>query len=231
MRELTADRPKHLLQVGKRSLLEHLILAIARGGVTEFVIITGYFGNQIEEHLGDGARFGLRFHYLRQERQDGTGSAARLARSEVGDHPFLLTFGDILVSPENYPRLIESFEKEPCDGLLSLVEMEDPYRGAAVYVDAELRVTRIVEKPPAGTSTTPWNNAGLFIFSPLIFEYLERLTPSSRGEYELTQAIADMIADGRRVRALPLRGFWGDVGTPEDLARFRALLAEGEDGS
>jgi dTDP-glucose pyrophosphorylase len=224
MRELTADRPKHLLEVGKRRLLEHIVLAIAGAGIDEFVVVTGHFANLIEEHFGDGSRLGLRFRYLRQEQQDGTGTAVHLAREVVGEEPFLLSFGDILISPENYPLLTAEFRRRPCDGLLSLVEMEDPHRGAAVYVDGEMRVKRIVEKPPPGTSRTRWNNAGVFLFSPLLFEYTGKLRPSSRGEYELTQAIADMIADGRELRALPLRGFWGDIGTPEDLARFRELL-------
>ena len=226
MRGLAADRPKHMLEVGKRRLLEHVVLAIARGGVREFVVVTGHFANLIEEHFGDGARLGLRFRYVRQERQDGTGSAAHLAREEIGEEPFLLALGDILVSPENYPELIGSFEESPCDALLSLVRVDDPWRGAAVYVEAGMRVTEIVEKPPQGASATPWNNAGLFIFAPALFRYTAGLTLSPRGEYELTSAIAAMIADGRQVRGFPLRGFWGDMGTPEDLGRFEALLAE-----
>ena len=174
-----------------------------------------------------GSRLGLRFRYLRQEQQDGTGSAVHLARDEVGDEPFLLALGDILVSPENYPRLLASFEERPCEAILSLVRVGDPCRGAAVYVDDGMRLTRIVEKPPPGTSTTPWNNAGVFVFSPIIFDYTARLTPSLRGEYELPQAIMQMIADGRELRGFPLTGFWGDMGTPEDLARFEAVLRTG----
>ena len=68
------------------------------------------------------------------------------------------------------------------------------------------------------TSRTRWNNAGIFVFSPLIFTYAARLPASPRGEYELPQAIAAMLSDGRSVRACPVRGFWSDLGTPEDLA-------------
>jgi dTDP-glucose pyrophosphorylase len=76
----------------------------------------------------------------------------------------------------------------------------------------------LVEKPPRGSSATCWNNAGLFVFTPLIFQYAGRLAPSARGEYELPQAIATMITDGHLVRALPVRGFWSDLGTPQDLS-------------
>src|SRR5262249_50296580 len=78
-------------------------------------------------------------------------------------------------------------------------------------------VERIVEKPPRGSSATRWNNAGIFVFSPLVLDYAARLEPSARGEYELPQAIARMVGDGRNVRAVPVGDFWSDVGTPDDL--------------
>jgi dTDP-glucose pyrophosphorylase len=101
--------------------------------------------------------------------------------------------------------------------MLLLNEVDDPWRGAAVYVDERWQVTALIEKPPRGTSTTRWNNAGVFVLGPIAFEYAERLTPSPRGEYELPQAIGEMVSDRRDVRALPLRGFWSDLGTPQDL--------------
>ncbi|HVN64068.1 MAG TPA: sugar phosphate nucleotidyltransferase, partial [Candidatus Binataceae bacterium] len=94
--------------------------------------------------------------------------------------------------------------------------------GAAVYLTADMRVERIEEKPPPGTANTLWNNAGLFATGPIIFEYLERLELSPRGELELPGAIAQMIADGRIVRAIDLRGLWSDIGTPADLDSARS---------
>jgi len=121
--------------------------------------------------------------------------------------------------------LLDDFARHACDALLTVNRVADPWRGAAVYLDAGGTVTRVVEKPPRGSSTTPWNNAGIFVFTPLIFSYAERLPPSARGEYELPQAIAAMIADGRAVHACPVRGFWSDLGTPEDLATAERALA------
>ena len=93
--------------------------------------------------------------------------------------------------------------------------------GAAVYVDSDWRVTRLEEKPPRGTATTRWNNAGVLALSASIFDFARRLRPSPRGEYELPTAIAAMVAEGRTVRALPIRGFWSDVGTRDDLEEAR----------
>ena len=71
------------------------------------------------------------------------------------------------------------------DAVLALNWVADPYKGAAVYLDENDVVKEIVEKPPKGTAKTNWNNAGFFLFSPLIFQYTAALTPSVRGEYEL----------------------------------------------
>jgi dTDP-glucose pyrophosphorylase len=85
-----------------------------------------------------------------------------------------------------------------------------------------MMVERLDEKPAPGTAKTEWNNAGLFASSRILFEYLERLKPSVRGELELPGAITQMIGEGRVVRAVDMRGFWSDVGTPEDLEAARA---------
>jgi dTDP-glucose pyrophosphorylase len=153
-------------------------------------------------------------------------------RHLLNSQPFILSWGDILIEPPQYSTLVHSFETfnrnaesaQRCETLLALNYMDDPWRGAAVYVDPDWRVTRLVEKPARGTSSTHWNNAGIFIFDPVILQYAERLQPSERGEYELPQAIAAMISDGRMVRGFPLQGFWSDLGTPEDLADAERLF-------
>ncbi len=226
MRHLTENQPKPMIDVGKQSILESILLAIRDAGVRDFVVVTGYFANLIEDHFGDGAAFGMRIEYVRQAVQDGTGSALHLVRDAVGDEDFFMSFGDIMTSLDNYPRMIRGFEETPGDMALSLKWVDDPSKGAAVYVDGMGRVSKIVEKPEPGTSTSHWNNAGLFVFTPVIFDYTAKLTKSARGEYELTEAIGRMVDDGLVVRAIELAGVWGDMGTPEDVEAMTRLLAE-----
>jgi NDP-sugar pyrophosphorylase family protein len=218
MGSLTANTPKPLLPLRGRPIIEHVLLGLRHAGIRDIVIVTGYRAEQIEAHLGDGTRLDCRVRYHRQERPDGTARALALAHGACGSSPFILSWADVVVDPEHYAELLGEFRRAPCDALLSINSTEDPFRGAAVYVDEKLRVIRLIEKPPRGTSETRWNNAGIFVFTPSIFEYAERLPPSPRGEYELPQAVAAMIEDNRYVRALPIRGFWSDLGTPEDLA-------------
>lgn len=228
MKSLAHDRPKAMIELGKRRMLERILLAIAGAGIDEFIVVTGHFASLIEDHFGDGGGHGFTIKYVRQETPDGTGSAVHLTKAAVGGESILLTYGDIITSPENYPALVDTFTETRCDALLAVQHVDDPHRGAAIYVDESGHVERIVEKPPPGTSLTNWNNAGLYICSSRIYEYTAKLTPSPRGEYELTDALIAMIEDGLAVRAQPLTGYWGDVGTPEDVERIRSIL-EGEE--
>ena len=218
MGALTATTPKPLLPLCGRPIIEHILLGLRTAEVRDAVIVTGYRAEQIEAHLGDGAALGMRLSYRRQARPEGTARALQLARAAVGERPFVLTWGDVVIDAAEYRAVLDEFERAPCDVLLTLNQVDDPWRGAAVYVDERWRVTQLIEKPPRGTSRTRWNNAGVCVCTPRIFGYAARLPPSERGEYELPQAVAAMLADGCTVRALPLRGFWSDLGSPEDLA-------------
>ena len=105
----------------------------------------------------------------RQEVRDGTARAALLAQDFVGADSFLLTYGDILVAPEAYQGIAARLADY--EAVLAVKHVDDPWRGAAVYTEGD-RVTRIVEKPPRGASTTPWNSAGFYVFRPSIFAHL-----------------------------------------------------------
>lgn len=226
LRPLTDTMPKPLLTVAGRPILKHILLGIASAGITKAMVITGYLAQQIEDYFGDGQRVGLRLHYRRQEEPTGSGAATLLTEDFVAGQPFLLSFADILTSRENYAALLRKFAANPCDALLGLNEVEDPWAGAAVYLDGD-RVTRLVEKPPRGTSTTRWNNAGVMILTECIFPALRELKPSEQGERETPRAVAALVEAGSRVLGLPFAGFWSDVGTVEELERLNHLAAEG----
>ena len=224
MGPLTANVPKPLLAFRGRPIIEHILTGLHVAGIRDGVVVTGYLAGQIERRLGTGEALGMKLSYRRQTRLQGTARALLLARDTIGDKPFLLSWGDVVIEPGQYAALLDDYRRVPCDALLAVNATEDPWQGAAVYVDEHSRVTSLVEKPPRGSARTPWNNAGIFVFAPLVLEYAERLSPSARGEYELPQAIAAMIVDGHDVRAYPVRGFWSDLGRPEDLAVAESAL-------
>jgi NDP-sugar pyrophosphorylase family protein len=224
---LTERTPKPMLEVAGQPLLGHIVDALSANGVRDLAIVTGYRASHIDDWCANHSRVhpGVRLTTLHQAELNGTAGAMLLARDfVVGEGAFVFGWGDILMDAENYSRFLGAAHAGSYDLVLSINRVRDPWRGGAVYVDANMRVERLVEKPPPGTSTTHWNNAGLFAATPLIFEYLVKLKPSPRGELELPQAIAMMIEDGREVRAVDVRGFWSDVGTPEDLESARKLF-------
>ncbi len=224
---LTDDLPKPMLEVAGQPLIGNIVDALAANDVRDIAIVTGYLASQIDEWCANRRRMQPKLHLttLPQAELNGTAGAMLLARDFVADEAaFIFGWGDILMDAENYARFVRSAREQSYDLVLSINRVLDPWRGGAVHVDANMRVTRLVEKPAPGTSTTQWNNAGLFAATPRIFKYLEKLKPSPRGELELPAAIAMMLADRCEVRAVDVRGFWSDVGTPEDLESARKFL-------
>ena len=215
MGSATEEIPKPMLPIHGRPMIDLIVERLSLSGSSLFLVVIGYQGETIRRHF-EGTKPVLEF--VSQKPVDGTGSAALLASDFAADEPFLLTYGDILCDPEEYRQAAAIFFASPdISAVLAVKEVDDPWQGAAVYEERG-RISRILEKPPKGTSTTHWNSAGFYIFRPVIFDYLRRLQPSPRGEYELTSAIESMVADGLDLRISPIRGSWRDVGRPEDLA-------------
>lgn len=221
---LTADTPKPLLAAAGRPIIVHILEGLRRAGIEEITVVTGYLGDVLERELGNGEASGLHLRYVRQTELDGTARALALARDWLGDERFFAGWGDILVRPENYRRVVRAAHL--ADAAIAVNEVDDPWAGAAVYLDDSNVVQRIVEKPPKGTSTTRWNNAGLSVLGPAIWPEIDRLEVSERGEYELPRAVAALVVSGARVVAVPVEGEWFDIGTAEDLERARVGYGE-----
>ena len=143
-------------------------------------------------------------------------------RNFAGGSPFILSYGDILISPVNYKRLVDL--PDNCEAIITVTRGEDVSKGGAVFVNEQMDLVDLREKPKPGQSASPWYNAGLYAFRPSIFEFIARLKPSPRGEYELTDAVRDLARSGRKVKVLQLTGEWADVRDPEILAKLNQPL-------
>jgi len=220
MLPLTRTRPKPLVPVLNRPLIEYVLLGLREAGADEFAVVIGHLGDQIQAALGDGSRLGVSIHYLVQPEPNGSGAATLLAEEFIGGEPFLLSFADIITPRRNYPRLREAFDSGRWSAVITLNWMEDPYEGAAVTVDDEGRVLRIVEKPPKGTAGTHFNNAGIFILPPFIFDAIRSTPKSDRGEYELPQAIQFIIEQEFAVGGVEIDGYRSDVARPSEILKL-----------
>jgi UDP-N-acetylglucosamine diphosphorylase / glucose-1-phosphate thymidylyltransferase / UDP-N-acetylgalactosamine diphosphorylase / glucosamine-1-phosphate N-acetyltransferase / galactosamine-1-phosphate N-acetyltransferase len=228
MGSITDETPKPMLLVQGKPLLEHILEGLAAAGVENFFVVVGYRHEMIEQYFrawrpseaADRGPANLQFRV--QDPVDGTGSATRLAKEFAGDDPFLLTYADILCDASEYVRCGAILTQQPATAaVLAVKAVDDPWQGAAVY-EEQARIRSIIEKPPKGTSTTHWNSAGFYAFRPILFQYLDRLQPSARKEYELTSALDMMLDDSLELRISPIEGKWRDVGRPEDLLAVNA---------
>ncbi len=221
MRELTVDLPKPMIKVREKPILLHIVEGMQTAGIKNFLIIVGYHGDTVRNYFGDGTCFGLRINYATQVVQDGTGRVVELARDFVADSPFVLSYGDILVAPQNYQRLVEL--ADDAEAVISVKRGEDVSKGGAVFLNEHMELVDLREKVEPGEASSPWYNAGLYAFRPSIFEFTAKLQPSPRGEYELTDAVRELAHSGKKVGALEIAGEWADVRDPEILARLNRL--------
>lgn len=218
MRELTAELPKPMIEVRGKPVLQHIVEGLRDAGVRRFLIIIGYRAEAVRNFFGDGSRYKIDIQYATQVTQDGTGRVVDLSRNFVGDSPFVLAYGDILVDPANYKCIVDL--ADDVEALISVTRGEDVSKGGAVFLNERMELVDLREKSKPGEATSPWYNAGLYAFRPSIFDFTARLKPSPRGEYELTDAIRELAQSGKKVQAPELTGEWADVRDPEILARL-----------
>jgi UDP-N-acetylglucosamine diphosphorylase/glucosamine-1-phosphate N-acetyltransferase len=214
---ITATRPKHLIKVGGKPILQFCLEAVKRGGITEAIIVTHYMGESIRSYFGDGEKLGLKLTYVEQKAILGTGNAAEVAEPYVeGD--FVLIYGDLLFGQDAVKQVLSQFKKGKTAAVMGVVEVDRPENYGIIEQDAEGKVKRIVEKPTAEKAPSNLANAGIYAFSKEVFDKIKQTKASIRGEWELTDAITRLAQEGKTVLAAKLsKDDWFDVGRPWDL--------------
>jgi len=215
MRPLTGSRPKVMLPVANRPMLEHLLCAVRDAGITDFIFVVGYEEAAVRRYFGDGSGFGVQIRYVTQKRQRGTGDAVMSARPHIHG-PFLLMNGDMILSLHDIRGVLQV--QAPAMGVCPSDHPQD--FGVVTVVDG--KVTGLEEKTDHPMSNLI--NAGIYLFTPELFSSLETIVPSPRGELELTDALMTDIHDGR-MGAVTLSS-WSDLGNPWDLLGANELLLQ-----
>ena len=218
MRELTVELPKPMIEVRGKPVLQHIVEGLRDAGIREFFIIVGYRADAVQNFFGDGSRYKIAIQYATQVVQDGTGRVVDIAQNFADNSAFILSYGDILVDPQNYKSIVDL--PDDIEAIITVTRGEDVSKGGAVFLNERMELVDLREKSPPGGPTSPWYNAGIYAFRPSIFEFTAKLKPSPRGEYELTDAIRELAQSGKKVQALELTGEWADVRDPEILARL-----------
>ncbi|MFB6133600.1 MAG: sugar phosphate nucleotidyltransferase, partial [Halanaeroarchaeum sp.] len=216
LRPLTDTRPKPLVPVAGRPIVEH-VLDAAAPFVDEFVLVVGFQQAAIESHLGDAHR-GVPITYRSQDSQAGTADAVAQAEDGVDDR-FLVVNGDIVFEPSIIEHLVEG------DGhAVAATRVANPSEYGVLQV-ADGLLTGLTEKP--ADPPTDLANMGMYAFEPSVFDAIDAIDRSDRGEFEITDAIEGLLDDGADVRVAEHEGYWLDVGYPWDVLEATAtILAE-----
>src|SRR5262249_23071657 len=147
MRQLTAELPKPMIEVRGRPVLQHIVEGLRDAGIREFLLVVGYRADAVRQFFGDGSGYNVAIQYATQTVQDGTGRVVELARDFVTNRPFILAYGDILVDPANYKRVVDL--PDDVEALLTVTRGEDVSKGGAVFVNDQMHVLDIREKVQA----------------------------------------------------------------------------------
>jgi glucose-1-phosphate thymidylyltransferase len=218
LRPITHTSAKQLVPVANRPVLFYALDAVAAAGIQDVGIVVGETEDEIRAAVGDGSAFGLRVTYLRQPAPLGLAHAVLVARDWLGDAPFVMYLGDnVLVG--GITALVAEFEEAygrgAVDATILLTRVPDPSQFGVAELDPDGHVVRLVEKPSHPRSDLAL--AGVYLFGPAVHDAVTAISPSARGELEITDAIQQLVDTGRAVRSHVVTGYWKDTGRVEDL--------------
>ncbi len=211
MRPLTNDRPKALVELKGKPLLEHVLESLEKAGVTEAVLVIGYFGDLVKKRFGK--KFGkIKLKYAQQRIPMGTAHAVLQARGKARGR-FLVAYGDVIVNPGLWKRL---WEKKGFDAVVALRPEKRPERFGVAIVKGK-KLVQVVEKPKKRLESN-LVNSGAYVFSQKLFSELKGIKMSSRGEFELTDAVNALASKGKAGFVL-YKGKCLDIGTLGELEK------------
>jgi glucose-1-phosphate thymidylyltransferase len=228
LRPITHTGPKQLVPVANKPVLQYAVEDLREAGITDIGVVLGNKGREeIQEFLGDGSAFGVDITYIVQGNPLGLAHAAGCARSFVGDDDFVMYLGDNLLKL-GIEDLVESFRRGDYDAGISLQRVDNPEQFGIAYRNDDGTVERLVEKPDDPQSDLAL--VGIYVFSPRVFDVIDGLEPSWRGELEITDAIQGLLDRGCAVDSHVVEGWWKDTGRPEDIIEANRLILEDSPG-
>ena len=223
LRPITHTSAKQLIPVANRPVLFYGIEAIAAAGIDDIgIIIAPETGDEIRAAAGDGSRFGVHITYIVQDSPAGLAHAVLTAEPFLGDDSFVMYLGDNLLQG-GIVDFVERFRTGACDALILLTAVPDPENYGVAELDGE-RVVRLIEKP-----CTPHSDlalVGVYMFTASVHDAARAISPSARGELEITDAIQQLVDSGRRVEPHIVQGWWKDTGQLADMLDANRLILD-----
>jgi bifunctional UDP-N-acetylglucosamine pyrophosphorylase/glucosamine-1-phosphate N-acetyltransferase len=207
MHPLTYTRPKVMLPIANKPILEHLLIEARKAGITEFIFIVGYHDEQVRDYFGNGEKWEVTIDYCTQKKQLGTADALRTLEHLIHSN-FLVMNGDMIVSQKDISNLVQKSVTT-----LSVKKIEDNNDLGVVELNED-RVIHIYEKMKEPLSKMA--NVGLYLCTSDIFDAIAQISKSPRGEYEITDSLQLLINKGLPISYQEI-DYWLDLSYPWDL--------------
>jgi glucose-1-phosphate thymidylyltransferase len=220
---LTYTSAKQLIPVANKPVLFRVIEAIRDAGITDIGIVVGDTASDIKEAVGRGGRWGVEVTYIEQDAPLGLAHAVKISEPFLGDDRFVMFLGDNVIEG-GIGSLIREFAHSEWNSQIVLTRVDKPEEYGVAELADDGRIRRLVEKPKNPPSDLAL--VGIYMFDPSILEAVHAITPSWRGELEITDAIQWLVDSGRSVHPYIHRGWWIDTGGPWNMLEANDLVLE-----
>jgi glucose-1-phosphate thymidylyltransferase len=220
---LTYTSAKQLIPVANKPILFRVIESIRDASITDIGIVVGDTANEIKAAVGRGGRWDVQITYIYQEQPLGLAHAVKVSQDFLGDERFVMFLGDNVIQG-GISGLIEQFAESDWDSQIVLTRVSHPEQYGVAELDENGRIVQLVEKPKEPKSDLAL--VGIYMFDHHIHEAVANITPSWRGEFEITDAIQWLVEHDYRVYPYVHRGWWIDTGRPGDMLEANDLVLE-----
>lgn len=220
---LTYTSAKQLIPIGNKPVLFRVIEAIKDAGINDIGIVIGDTGDEVRAAVGDGTRWGIKITYIPQTEPLGLAHAVKISQPFLGEDRFVMFLGDNVIQGGISP-LIAQFAKSKYNSQIVLKQVRQPEHYGVAQLGDDGRILRLIEKP----KDPPSNLAlvGIYMFDKHIFDAVDSITPSWRGELEITDAIQWLVENKYNVHPYVHHGWWIDTGKPRDMLEANSRVLE-----
>ncbi|RLG86734.1 MAG: NDP-sugar synthase [Thermoprotei archaeon] len=214
LRPLTLTRPKSLLPILDKPLLDWIIEQLSRSGISNIILSVRYLAEMIKKRYGTGIDYGVSIDYAEEVKPLGDAGPIRYINElQELNETFLVIYGDVF-SNVNYQEVINFHRKRGGIATIVLTEVEDPSRYGVAVLDEESRILKFVEKPPKEQAPSNTINAGVYVFEPEVIKYIPKRYPCKLAKEVIPKIVSEGLAYG-----YVYKGLWFDIGVPMDYLR------------